>query len=133
MSDSLAVMEVTFVGAVFGSAGGAPLLSVAIGLLHFALSEARAGFARRALTSAYAPTTALLYFLAIFVLREHRLDADLASVYGFAQALLPPALLLVSFVSYPGSMRHHWYLSPLAVLCWIVQFVVGLIYVIPAK
>jgi hypothetical protein len=126
-------MEPSFAEAIFGSAGGTPLLSVLIGVLYFALSDARAGFSRRALTSAYAPTTALLYCLAVLVLRKYRYDMDAAAVYMLAQVFVPLVLLFVSFAWYPGRKWHHWYLAPLALLCWTVQFMVGLILVIPAK
>jgi hypothetical protein len=100
-----------------------PLLALGIGVLYFVRSNTSSPTLVRLLTSAYAPTTALLFGLAAVLPRNfwYSLGRDSFLV---AQAV-PAALLLYSLGWYPGKRALHVVAVPLCLLLWFAQIAWG--------
>jgi hypothetical protein len=105
---------------------GGVVLALAIGAAYFASSRAGPLW-RRCLTSAYAPSIALVFAVVAFVWPDsHRYNAAGVRIFMWLQ-LLPLGLLIYSLVFYRGRHHLHWFLVPLAFVAWAWTFALGFI------
>ena len=97
----------------------APFLSVIVGVLYFACSSPTAPLLRRVVSSAYAPSAAVIY-LAIPFLPSALSNPQIARLYP-ALVAVPLLLLLVSLFRFPGPRWAHVVLMPIAVVSVLWQ------------
>jgi hypothetical protein len=110
-------MADTLIGITFFA--WAPLLSVIVGVLYFACSAPTAPLARRVVTSAYAPSAAVIY-LAVAFSPSALGNAHIARFYP-AIVAVPLLLLVFSLLRFPGPRWVHVVLVPIAALCLLWQ------------
>ena len=98
---------------------GGPLLSLIVGASYLAKSDSGASMWLRLLTSAYGPSIAAIFVLAVFAWpQQYRFQqAGVNALLGLQ--LVPLALLVASLRWYPGSRRLHVLLVPLALVGWL--------------
>ncbi len=103
------------------------VLSLGIGAWYFLRAPSESSLLLRIATSAYAPSTAVLYAFAFAVPREVWLRLGTAAL--FTAQSIPAVFLVVSLVGYPGSKKLHLLLVPPALFFWLCQFAIAQIAV----
>jgi hypothetical protein len=107
---------------------GGAVLAVCIGAAYFASSHATL-MLQRCLTSAYAPSIALVFAVAAFAWPDsYRHNAAGVHAFMWLQAI-PFGLLTYSLAFYRGRRGTHWLLVPLALVAWAWTFFLGFVAV----
>jgi hypothetical protein len=113
---SLGLMVDTLIGITFFA--WAPFLSVIVGVLYFVCSTSTAPLGRRVVSSAYAPSAAVIYLAVAF--SPALGNAHIARLYP-AIVAIPLLLLVFSLLRFPGPRWVHVVLMPIAALCLLWQ------------
>jgi hypothetical protein len=108
---------------------GGPLLALIVGASYLAKSDSGASMWRRILTSAYGPSVAAIFVLAVFAWPDQYRFQQVGVNALLGLQLVPLALLVASLRWYPGSRKLHIFLVPLALVGWLWSFALAFLLV----